>query len=640
MNQQLSQSGGDPVTPVTPVDKQYSCGAAGDAPFADLETAMSLCPPLFALDAEGLWHVGGKNAERLTLTPLWVQAMLCDTDGHDWSIRIAWRDLKRSQKERIIETAQLRDSRALIQDLGRAGLFVLPGAERDVLKFLLTSTTTEGVPHYLLYRRLGFGLVRVGEVERLAFMLPGTCLLPRTADRHPSAASPTYFLPRFPSRTYDAYHAAGDLEEWKTAVAPVRGNVAHVFALCVGLAAPFVALFGSDNVIYHLYGESSRGKTLALQLFASLWGCGADPQAAASRPCLVERWNSTGNATELIAATHSGIGLAIDELGSSGADTLSVYNMTSGRGKMRMTETGGMRDQHTWSLLTLSSGEESIADKIETTSGRKAKAGELIRAMDIFLDDLPEPGGSPEAAGEQATRLKRQLGETYGTAGPAFVQVLLDMYPNEDALREWFAEEIDHLHAQLIASAKDAGLVLMAAQERALRRFALVAAIGLAAVESEVLPFSADEVGDAVERVAMAWLTGLPASSTTERVTEALRDYVLRNQGQFTARSDSGGSADWFAPQRSCGIIKDHTLLLTTEQFRCACGDSGVGMRQALRALCDSGVLRSEEPGRFRYRVNIAELGIVRREFYALRLDKLLTHENQRRDDEEAPLPA
>ena len=69
------------------------------------------------------------------------------------------------------------------------------------------------------------------------------------------------------------FNIAGTLADWKTNIAtPVRGNNLLQFSLCVAFAAPLLKPMNVGGGGFHLVGESSIGKTVALKIFGSVFG--------------------------------------------------------------------------------------------------------------------------------------------------------------------------------------------------------------------------------------------------------------------------------------------------------------------------------------------------------------------------------
>lgn len=585
----------------------------------------SLVPDGFDVRDHGVFFTGGDKPIQVTVVKAWVSGRIRTLLGSDWSVEVAWRDLDGSDKAAVVPYKNM-GSKGFLEELAKDGLFVLPGAASYFARFLALAVALPSMPSVRIHRKLGFLTTESGvSPSQLAFMLPYACLRPAQADGAERVEQPELikFHPQMPSRTFDSYAAAGTLEQWQGALRPLSGNALVVFAVCVGFASPFLSLVGLDNVIFHLYGNSSVGKTTALQAAVSVWGRGSDPQRSGRGRSLIERWNSTGNAMEPMAATHSGLLLAIDELGSSGDAMVSVYNATSGLGKARMSDTGSMRDQHEWSLCILFSGEFSIQEKIEATTKRKAKTGEIIRANDIPVSELARDQSlSTESEGALISQLKQQCGECYGTAGPAFMQAVIDHFQEEPALREWLKGYVDLYHERLLDAAKESGQILGPAHSRAIRRFAFVAAVGCLASQTEALPFTEQVVLQAVASVSSAWLTALPPLSEGERALESIRDYVLRNHSKILDLDGWRESGRSGAPRDTMGIKKGGLLLFTKEQFAAACGD--FLPREALGYLRDQGILKREGE-KLTCRVDISELGMKRFPFYAVYSNRLLS---------------
>lgn len=597
-------------------------------------------PPIVPLG----YHVGpsgvtfrqGKTDIALTTVPAWVDFITRTHSGSDWSIRLVWRDRDDNERARLIPYSALHHCNEILADLASHGLFVLPGEIARFSRFIAISAALPEMRVVRTYRNLGFPPFRTeGKTEPFAFVLPYVCLVPRTPEQltEPATEIPmteeVHFHPRLESPMFDAYSAAGTLEDWQDGVSKLIGNRLLMFAALVGFTAPFQALSEMDNVIFHLHGNSSSGKTTALQVAVSVWGMGGDPQASGMVGSLIERWNTTANAIEPIAATHSGMLLAIDELGSSGDSMVSIYNVTSGKGKSRMGETGALRAQHRWALCILSSGEFSLQEKIETSTRRKAKTGEIIRAMDIPIAALAHDTGlTQEAQRTRTEKIKHQCSSCYGTAGPAFMQVVLDHFQTEVNLRARLKEDIDQSLAKLVENAVAGGRQLGPAHVRAMRRFALVAAAGVLAVESGVLPFTASDVEEVILAVSEAWLSALPPLVEGERAVKDIADYVIRNGSQILDYDawKATGAIPSFLPRDMLAIRKRDLLLFTSDQFAQAC--CGLSPSEALKQLRDQGILKREGE-KLTYRVDIAELNIKRFAFYALDMKRLLANIDQ-----------
>src|SRR5262249_25382345 len=155
-------------------------------------------------------------------------------------------------------------------------------------------------------------------------------------------------------------------------------------------------------------------------------------------PGFVQTWRATANALEGIAADTTDTLLPLDEIGvadqrEAGA---AVYQLAAGIGKGRSRPDGSLRNQKTWRVFVLSSGEQPMAIKISEERRMRARAGQMVRLLDIPADagrgfgvfDGPGPNGGP---GQLADQIKIEATTYYGTDGPAFVRRLIDEGPDD-----------------------------------------------------------------------------------------------------------------------------------------------------------------------------------------------------------------
>jgi hypothetical protein len=101
------------------------------------------------------------------------------------------------------------------------------------------------------------------------------------------------------------------------------------------------------------------------------------------------RWNTTDNALELSLSEFSGLVACIDELGAYNDRKFSslLYNITSGRAKVRLDKSVRRRKPVLWKMNILSSGEMSIPEKL-ASHNEQLQGGQEHRA--ISLNILPE----------------------------------------------------------------------------------------------------------------------------------------------------------------------------------------------------------------------------------------------------------
>lgn len=316
-----------------------------------------------------------------------------------------------------------------------------------------------------------------------------------------------------PERMEHALNVKGNLEDWRDGVARFAvGNSRLVLAISAAFAAPLLAVTGDEGGGFHFRGASSTGKSTALTVAGSVWGGGG-------LRGYVQSWRATENGLEGVAGLHRDGFLALDELSQLDAKAAgaAAYMLSNGAGKARAGREGQARKPHTWRLLFLSNGEIGLADKIAEGGGRIA-AGMEVRVIDLRADAGAGLGifeglhGAADAAGF-AQALKASAGNTYGTAGRAFLRHLVaDLAAAREAigaLRRLFV-------ADVVPAGADGQV------RRVADRFALVAAAGEAATLAGVTGWPRGVATEAAQRCFRSWLKERGGIGSSE-VAEARR---------------------------------------------------------------------------------------------------------------------
>jgi len=201
-----------------------------------------------------------------------------------------------------------------------------------------------------------------------SYLLPDKCIAPE-------GSGGEGLLYHSKSTLEPAHATSGTLDEWRQQIAaPARGNTRLMLALSAAFAAPLLKPYGIDRggFLVHLHGDSSSGKTTALNLAASVFG---KPSAFAIQ------WRATANALEGIAESRNDGLLALDEVGQATAKELEplAYMLANGRGKERKSKNVDNRTSHHWRTIGLSTGERSYGDIIGEDGNKRARAGQELR---------------------------------------------------------------------------------------------------------------------------------------------------------------------------------------------------------------------------------------------------------------------
>jgi hypothetical protein len=536
--------------------------------------------------------------------PCWVTALTRSHTGDEWGLMIHWIDQDGKEQQMAFPARRLSEPRyPLAPDLASMGLKVIPGKERQLIRYLASFDLPQS--HRLRsVSQLGW---LSGDLENPVFVLPDGPIGIGQGEE-------IVFQPEEHCPTTYSMRSGGSLDRWKTFVAgSCIGNPILVFSLCVGFAGPLLRITNLDSGGFHLYGASSKGKTTALQVAASIWGCGADP-AALSENAYIGRWNTTGNALEGTAAAHNDGLLALDEMGTCNARDFGkvIYDLFGGRGKSRLNKNATLQAHRTWRIQGLSTGELSVRQKIEEESGRAAKAGHLVRMLDIPIHGGVVKDSHSRPPGEFVNRLKSACGRFYGTAGPAFLERLVTCEQDTQSLQRKIQQRVHYYSDHLAYVASMDGEELESVQQRAMRRLALIIVAGELAIEFGILPFTLEEVTQSVIAIQRAWLGDADNEPECVRGMRALRDFMLRNEAHFRSAVD----------QRT--VVRDLVGYIDAGQDLYLFTDQGIKealhgypWKAVLAELDHRGFLFKNEGGRLKSRHHIAGKGRPR--LYAIR---------------------
>lgn len=221
------------------------------------------------------------------------------------------------------------------------------------------------------------------------------------------------------SSAASGYTVKGTPESWRSSVAHLAsGNYSMMTATGAALAAPLIGLAGADGFGIHFYEQSSAGKTTTANVASSLYG----------NPDLLRlTWYGTALGLANEAAAHNDGLMPLDEVGQ-GSDPVSVsqsaYALFNGVGKLQGAKEGGNRDLKRWRTVAISTGEMDLETFI-ATSGRKTKAGQLVRLLNIPLSKAVRFHDNQNGK-QHADALKDAYQHHHGAAGREWIKWLAD----------------------------------------------------------------------------------------------------------------------------------------------------------------------------------------------------------------------
>jgi putative DNA primase/helicase len=352
-----------------------------------------------------------------------------------------------------------------------------------------------------------------------AFVLPDQVIGPRSERLHYAGG---HSGARFAS--------AGTLDDWARGVASRASRNPHLLlAISTAFAGPVFGMLNERPIGIHFRGGSSTGKTTLLIAAGSVWGGGSPSGFCGS-------WRATANGLEATAAAHSGACLILDELAEVDAQEAAkaAYALINGLGKQRASQSGRARMRFEWCTPVLSSGEISLADKIAEDRGRQARVGVDVRLIDLEADagkgfGVFEDLHDSSSAAEFADTLRHEALTRYGTAGPAFVEVLAAKF--EDS-KSGAAQAVDAVVRRMTAGVTEGQLLRVA------RRLAIIGVAGEMARVALGLDWQPDEAIDAAVKLFTDWKVSRgDCAGEFTRALQAIRIAIDRHgQSRFEDR--------------------------------------------------------------------------------------------------------
>ena len=223
---------------------------------------------------------------------------------------------------------------------------------------------------------------------------------------------------------------SGSLDNWRKIVQMLVSKQLHeVLALSlVGFGSPLMRFTGYDGITWHLGStESGTGKTLTLELAASVWG----------HPTQYRVNKSTSDVAmqQRLGLLHS-MPLISDEITSKNRKDFEwmpgfVFDMSEGQGKERMESGANKERENTtyWKSMALLSSNTHVMDYL-TGARKHSSEGEIRRVLELTLNNIItwEP---------TELEVVELIKTNYGVAAPVYVQYLVD---NVEEIREMVKE--------------------------------------------------------------------------------------------------------------------------------------------------------------------------------------------------------
>ncbi len=372
------------------------------------------------------------------------------------------------------------------------------------------------------------------------------------------------------------YEQKGSLAQWQSAVAArAIGNPLLELAISISFAGPLLQKCNGESGGVHLFGDSSTGKTTALEVAASTWG----------GPSHKRSWRATVNGMEAAALLCNDTLLVIDEVSQCHPREVGMiaYGLGNGTGKQRAGRTGNARPVGHFKAAILSSGERSLTAAMKA-GGDTALAGQKLRILDLPVnrtfgawDELGECSNGAEFS----DALKRAATEHYGHAGPAFLERL-----TQD--KSDFGKRLSSIKETPGFSPLDA----TGQEHRAATRFATFALAGELATEYGITPWESGAATRAAAACFATWrhFRGRGTDERQQLISQLIAFIELHSENRFSYADQvlfARNRAGWIFDTQTDGRI----FMFTAEGMNEAL--KGFDLRPALDELEHLGVIPS-----------------------------------------------
>jgi putative DNA primase/helicase len=436
----------------------------------------------------GVWYFGTKTYSGETLpvefwvcSPLYVEAIVRDSQENNFGRLLRFQNSLGNWREWSMPMELLRGSGEQLRgEILAMGVNISPQGHKLLADYLQWRTPKKAMRCAL----------QVGWCDD-SFVLPDIVI--------GKNASQVIF--QSGERATEEHTQAGELRAWKAEIAErATGNPLLMLAISAGFAGPLLEKCNAESGGIHFVGDSSTGKTTAIEAACSVWG-GRNFRRS---------WRATSNGMEGVAALFNDCLLALDEISECDPREVGaiVYALANGRGKQRASRTGHARSITRWLCSVVSSGERTISTTM-AEGGYRIKAGQIVRLLDVpatrkygAWDNLH--GFNNGAAFSDAIR--KAVSANHGKAGRAFLEKLtLD--------KQDFSERLESIKLMPGFSLETGH----GQDKRVAARFALIGMAGEIATEYGLTGWPTGEALQAATIGLQAWRSMRGGSNNDER---------------------------------------------------------------------------------------------------------------------------
>jgi hypothetical protein len=214
---------------------------------------------------------------------------------------------------------------------------------------------------------------------------------------------------------FQSIQESGDYFKWVTLAKQLRscGRLEPRIALAASFASVLIHPLNALPFIVDFYGQTGGGKTVTINIAASIWG---DPAPGA----YVGNFRASDTNLEIRADMLNSLPMVLDDSKNASKYVQDnyeslIYNLCAGKGKGRSNKDLGVAEEKTWNCVTICNGENPISEFADS-GGAINRIIEIECCEDIY---------------ENPSEINSTVMKNYGFAGRVFVGNLKKITPDE-----------------------------------------------------------------------------------------------------------------------------------------------------------------------------------------------------------------
>lgn len=444
----------------------------------------------YHVDKAGVYMDTDKGRTVVCHEPLVITARSGDIDSGDKLLRLEW-----PGGSEVVPRDVVMDARKLVR-LAKSGAPVSSARATAVVRYLeaLEAENRDRLPYEQSSSHLGWS----GN--------PPVFILPSRS--YPEGS--TLRAEEGTAQIADFVTTGGTWDGWRAVIGRhCTSRPLLMLALYAAVAAPLLRVLDSPGFVVDFSGETSRGKTTAARVAASVCGVPSDERG------LVLKWAAASDVGPTTSAWFlQSLPLILDDTKQGRPDVIAamLFAIPGGQARLKGTKEGGLRRTPTWRTVMISTGEAPITSFHD-------HGGAVARALCLTGGPMGDESAENEAA---ARALEAGLMENHGHLIERIAEHLSDPEARR-RLRKRHAGLVDHFAAEASG-----------AVEARMCRY--VATMALAQQLAHELGVPRWTESDPIDLALRSAKTGGSESDRPREAMVSLIRWAAANQGKFWGR--------------------------------------------------------------------------------------------------------